>query len=233
MLFSIVLALNNEILAVYYSKRSDIKTLYGKVELIKDGNKLILCLAKCTINVCHCKGILFNKNQSKNQRCQHISYGSNTIDLGEFPGFLHYSQDKTQEKICIDLRMAVNFKDYNIPCPRLYFPLDNNQTGNAMAGKGAGASVENVQFVSEAKFGKALYNPTTDGELKSYYHLGIYPRAEFCFPFPDTCPEGMSISFWLKIRSDTGQVQGLITTMKSNGPGFAVYFTNNGGLYFR
>ncbi len=230
------MALNNEILPVYYSKRSDIRTLYGKVEPIKDGNILILCLAKCTINVCNCKGILFNENLFKNQRCQHISYGSNTIDLGEFPGFLHYSQQaelETKVKACDDSKMSINLKDYGIPCPRLYFPLDDNKTGNAMAGKGAGASTENVQFVSEAKFGKALYNPTADGELKSYYHLGMYPRPEFCFPFPDTCPEGMSISFWLKIKSGAGQVQGMITTMKSNGPGFAVYFTHTGGLHFR
>ncbi len=230
---SIALVFEKEILSAFYSQKPDITTLSGKIENITDSSILILCLVKCMINRCSCKGILFQMNQLKNQRCKHILYGRNTIDLNAFPGFVFYSYDERGNKQCNDLKMAVTLEDWDIPCPRLYFSLDDAQTGSAMAGNGEGASAANVQFVSDAKFGKAMYYPTINDQLKSYYHLGMYKRSNLCFPFPDTCPKGMSISFWLKMKGNTGAVQGLITTMSSNGPGFVVYFYHNNGLYFR
>ncbi len=223
---------SNGIMSAYETEKP-LVTLTGMIENINGTNRLISCIAECLTNTCGCKGVLFDKNQPKTQRCLHVSYGSQVITLNEFPEFKYYSIKEQELEVCRDLKIGVTPAEWTTSCPRLYFPLDDAKTGNAKRENADGTSADNIQFV-DGKLGKALYNPTRAGELLSYYHLGTYPRTEFCFGFPDTCISGMSISFWLNIKDSTGNKQGFITTMSSTSPGgFMVYFREGYGLYFR
>ena len=90
--------------------------------------------------------------------------------------------------------------------PKLYFPLDSD-----IAGTRLGVNYNNIAFVNDSVIGNALYNPSNDVSV-SYYNLGTYPEADFCFIEPENCPRGISIALWLKIVGSVPQWQGILTT---------------------
>ena len=203
---------------------------------------LVSCLAKCMTSSCGCKGVLFNRTQPRANRCKHVSYGRDIINWSALPEFQYFSpKQMSLKEVCTDLNIDVIPATWTSPCPKLFFSFDGAQTGSARAGNAVGASADNIQFVSTSKLmpsgvkpnNQGLYNPTTNGDLKSYYHLGTYPRTEFCFAFPDSCPYGMSVSFWINIKASTSTDQGFITTLNSDQPGFLVFFHDSDGMHFR
>ncbi len=92
----------NGIMSAYQTQKP-FGTMTGKIENITDANRLISCLATCMINTCGCKVALFDKNQPKTLRCLHASYGSHTINLSKFPGFLYYFNKQQHQEVGRDL----------------------------------------------------------------------------------------------------------------------------------
>ncbi len=203
----------------------------GQIKSASDSWKLILCSANCIKSKCSCKGILFNKNQPKSMRCKHILYGTAQNNLSSYAGYMLYSYKVHMQTKCTTLQIGnVTLQNWQSSCPHLYFSLDDMEEGKAL-----GIEPGNIQIVSDAILGRALYNPTTEWHIKSYYTLGKYPVATNCFHFPETCPHGMTIAFWLNICGTTNNYQGFITSMKAVGAGFSIVWSEQSwsGFTFR
>ncbi len=164
-------------------------------------------------------------------RCKHILYGKAQNNLSSYAGYMLYSYKAHMQTKCTTLQMGnIAVQNWQSSCPHLYFSLNDMEEGKAL-----GIEPRNIQIVSDAILGKALYNPTTDWHIQSYYTLGKYPVATHCFNFPETCPRGMTIAFWLNICGSTNNYQGFVTSMKTVGAGFSISWNvlNWGGLNFR
>ncbi len=175
-------------------KYSSVNLIHGEITENIEVEAPEECILHC-LSQPDCKAVLFPSNLGGN--CLEVKSGTTFIN---FTGYQYYEREK-----CADLNIA-NY-DFlltaGLPCPRLYFPLDTD------TGTRRGPSKQNIQFVDGGMVGKAFLNPLPGG---SYYRLGYYPSSEFCFPLPETCPLGITVAFWLKILSDTGDRQGILTT---------------------
>ena len=113
-------------------------------------------------------------------------------------------------------------------CPRLHFPLDSDQSG-ALGGSSAYAD-----FGNDGKLGKSMYLPNTGLAPYAYHNLGNgYTSDQYCFPAPGSCELGASFAFWMMIPGEPSLTSGYLTTMLSEGPGFAVFWSRTTGNALR
>ena len=140
------------------------------------------------------------------------------INLDSWPDYKYF----TMKRGCTDLGIGVSTPPkWASTCPILYFPLDTANNGVAK-----GTHSADIQFMSGGIIGNAFINPYTP----AYYDLGTYPNSSFCFPLPESCLHGMSLSFWTKIISQGDGKHGFITTASMDAPGFNVWWYDTGNF---
>ncbi len=196
--WSSVLGFGNSIPLSGFQKYPSVSQIYGDL-IEKTGVKTSReCILHC-LRQPDCRGAVFNPNTAGTTQCLVAGPGVNIINIA---GYDYYNV-----KRCAD-RSTANYDfllDAGLPCPRLYFPLDDD------IGTKLGSSPWNVQFVSGGKVGGAFFNPA-NSSVRSFYNLGYYPSSDFCFPLAERCPLGITVAFWLKILGDSGNTQGILTT---------------------
>ncbi len=193
------------------------KYFSGKLKTATNYQTLRSCAMKCSIEaVANCSGLAFSSNKPESLKCFHIIDDTNITDRtsvmwNEYEFF--YLSGKSP------------MTNWISPKPKLYFPLDSD-TGSRL-----GTNPENIAFIGGGIVGNAFYNPIGGG-IQSYYRLGDFSSTEYCFPHPQSCPQGVTFAFWLKILGDTGTKQGIFTTRTEGGGGFKVLLTPSsaGGL---
>ncbi len=189
----------NSLTNVRFQKYDPTDLIYGNLTEVIGVKTLMWCIVHCKTEPA-CKGAVFSPNTGKTIKCRVVKSGIYFINM---TGYEYYSI-----KRCTDPDLA-NYEfllDVGLPCPRLYFPL-NEDTGTKH-----GSVPGNAQFVSGGKVGGAFLNNITSSE-RSFYNLGYYRSSEFCFPLAESCPLGITVAFWLKILGDLdGNDQGIFTT---------------------
>ncbi len=185
-------------------------------------NDEIQCSAGC-MDKTMCSAILFRSYNDISKRCKHIICGNNYVNLTYWPHYNVYSI------LAVDLNIGIETPiGWNSGKPKLYLPLDTD-TGTKM-----GSNIANIEFNYDGIINKAFYNPTDgSGGNISYYHLGNFLPPDYCFPAPESCPNGVSFAFWLNILSDTGNFQGIVTTARRWGPGFTMIWKDVSGSDMR
>ncbi len=187
------------------------------------GTRLLSCTSKC-LHTENCTGILYGKEiQGVDNRCMKIIQSTNCsdrINLHSWPDHKYFAMKRG----CTDLGIGVTTpKAWESNCPILYFSLDTANPGTAQ-----GLHAGNIEFTSGGKVGNVFKNPVPDSLTQSWYQLGTYPNSSFCFPDPESCPDGMSIAFWMKIISQGSGIQGFIATATMDAPGFNVWWYDTG-----
>ncbi len=205
-------------------EKSYIDDINGILTTNVKGSKFTSCITDCT-RKSGCFGVLYNVTAQSSVRCKHLHYGNGNLNVSVFHGYDLYILN------CYQLGME--FTTYYVKsgwvlsCPKLYFSLDSLDTGIAHG------PYDHIDFIGDGKFGKSLslYNhldPEDSSYATAYLDLGTYPPPEYCFLRPDSCPDGVSYSFWLNILNPTNTWQGFITSKRLNGLGFAIYWENHG-----
>ncbi len=129
---------------------------------------------------------------------------------------------------CNDLGIGVSTPTgWGSGCPKVYFPLDSD-TGGA-----GGPGSSNIQFVAGGKVGNC-YSSSRPGNSDAYYQLGTFQSSGYCFLDPGSCPNGLSVAFWMNIVAMTTEdYQSFLTTMAWNSPGIAIFYYEGYGLDFK
>ena len=186
-------------------------------------HNIISCSTECC-NQNYCTSIFFNVNTNVSEKCKLISGHSKvSIDKDKWQGYKHFI--KRPETACNNIGIPLK-SSWRSACPILYFPLDSNRSAIL------GGTVSNVEFLPSGKINGAISLPYTVGS-DAFYNLGTYPEADYCFPDPMKCPNGVSVAFWLKIPVVPTNYAGYITTALHHGPGIYIYYDNSdNGLRF-
>ncbi len=172
--------------------------IYGNLTERTGVKTLIGCIVHCRTDP-GCKGAVLTPDGEGTAKCKMVKSGTDFIKMTDYE---YYSIKRCADP---DLSNYDFLLDVGLPCPRLYFPLDED-TGTRL-----GSSPGNIQFVSGGKVGQAFLNPVTNS-VRSYYNLGYYQESGYCFLLVETCPLGITVAFWLKILDGLEGRNGIFTT---------------------
>ncbi len=115
------------------------------------------------------------------------------IDLTGLLGHETFLIKPDTEVTCSNMGIATP-QGWRSKCPKLYFPLDSDQSGTY------GGSSSNANFSTNGKLCKALYLENDGSAPYAYHNLGnTFTSDQCCFPDPSSCVNGASFAFWMMI----------------------------------
>ena len=176
------------------------------------------CTVEC-LNKAWCTTILFRSDGNVSDRCVLIyPTTEEDLNLSAWTGYEHFKIKLLvpDHSNTIEILTQVGFSSGP---PILYFPLDSEN------GLSFGIMATQLDFNHFGNVAKGITLPDPDG-LETYYNLGTFPDAQYCFPDPQICPQGASFGLWMKIGQQTSTARGFVTTRLANGPGFQLYWSS-------
>ena len=196
--------------------------LCGTIITFPAGDTLSTCSIEC-MQQSWCTCILFDGNSNIQDRCNLISsHPSLPIDLTNMSGHDYFTKNIS----CRNMGISTP-KGWRSGCPKLYFPLDSDQSATY------GGSSGNADFSSAGILGHALYIENSPTLPSAYHNLGwSFTSDQFCFSEPSLCVNGVSYAFWMKIPIEPMSTSGYLSTKLPKGPGFAVYWSSYTGMTF-
>ncbi len=200
-------------------RKDSILNSCGTVVPFPVGESLATCSLQCLKHGV-CTGILLNKNIPTPELCKLIFSGSSSpINMSSLIDYEHFAIRPDRDVSCTQVGFAEP-KGWRSACPALYFPLDSNQS------VAFGGSLVNANFSIPGKIGNSIYLENDGSVPHAYYSLGSsYTSDQFCFPSPESCGNGASFAFWMKIPRQPTTISAYLTTRRSRGPGFVFYWS--------
>ncbi len=174
-----------------------------------------------------CTGILFDRNADIPNRCKLVT--SPFLAQIDLTGLLRHDiflKKPDKRTGCSNMGISTP-EGWRSECPKLYFPLDSDQTGTY------GGSSTNADFSSDGKLGKSIYLENDGSAPYAYHNLGnTFTSDQYCFPDPSTCVNGASFAFWMMIPHLPTGSSGQIFTFTFHAfvsncplPNFPLFFT--------
>ncbi len=209
---------SGHMLSQFYTK-GNASTVCGRIEN-RHTKRILSCSSQC-LQQKTCKGILFDESTNFSKRCKLVTSDSKMkLDFNEFYGYQDYSMKQNQTTACKNLGIGIPTPEHwKSGCPRVYFSLDSDVDGTSL-----GNNPSEITFLSPGKIGNSFAFMNPSGSYKAYYNLGTFPSPDYCFPVPDTCPQGFTIAYWLNFLGEHvgSSTQTFIGARPQHGPGFRV-----------